>query len=1619
MKGKRIIAGLLVMIYLGMMHPMIAYGDTDGGGVPAIGLPGVSGYVREETSLLVSAQEGGVLRLGSVELEIPGGALREDTDIRISRLVVTEDTGETLSNVTEGGGGYRFEPAGTQFQKEVTVRMGYDQRLTGNAGALENLYTYYYDTKRSEWERLERVKVDEEGCVIESVTTHFTDMINGTLTLPEGPSPLNFNLNSIKSLEAANPGSGVLGLKGLEGNGMGSAGFRFDLAVPGGRNGMAGRVSVVYSSESRSGVMGRGFDVEYGSRISIDTRWGLPKYDGKDTYLLDGVILKPDGREEGGERYTPLREGGYERIIRKARVGGGYYWEVTNRLGMTKTYGKDTESWKGPGNVKQYEWYVEQEEDVYGNYVSYGYEKEGGEIYIKEIRWTGNERLGDEGRYWVRFGYDEDGRDDIRVDGRGKFVSEMRKLLMDITVGYQGDTIRRYLMRYGEDYAGMTQLETFGEEDPKVPGEYWWSYGFKYVEPEKDGNGNYIFFEDKKAWTLDHGLSTQQGLSGGAEGSVSGGLGVGLMFADVRMTGGGRFSSSSGESKSEVTLVDMNGDGRPDSVWVEGNVLMVGINNGNGFDSGEAWLVNEGSIPTLEKEENSNFSAGGQVYGGAGVLSGLYGFGANYGKTWQDGSSSAESGFVDVDGDGLVDFVEAGATSYLRNTGSSFDRVWYLSDGGTPAEQEEVIEDPDRVKEYEDRYYQQAPIRAWRAPLSGIVKVKQKIRAVSDEVSSDGVEAKLYEGAKTEPSERYELTEGNHRVDSGWKEYEMARSGALYFVMDPKADTRGDDVEWNIVIDYERVKYFEGLDREVKYWWWAETLSADAFRGSLDGRGTLRPLYDPVHGYDAQDQWVLIGYKRASGNWESLVRRYYWTNIEEEVGVVWDLLVKGGYFIPGRVSVEGFSWLMGKAGSEESKKALSTYYAYDAATQEYVINETNKGKMSQEYWEELEEEVQRVVSKCPTDQKEVLAGYRWTDGSLVRSKNDGTGVNYYREGISKDLGARQRGNPGNWTKDGSHLVLDTIDGKVWTLDLGSGTVYREGEIIGEATVQDDGTLTIKIVHKNGGSVSYVQGYRFEGYVGVAEKVTREELEVAWEGESAGSEYHIEDAVWLSIAGERLAALISVCDGVGEAGFIESLYTEDIGTGQYELRLVSAEEEAKANAILYRLGWKEQVEEVGGLLGQYYETSISEAGMYELRSVWKQNIPTGLKALAKKYGWTHWGTVVRSIRYYAKGLYEVTGGTIDILELGEEGFWTRIIDLSEVGLVWDSAGEGNFSVKDLSESPVTYETMEFVDNETEVVGKHGPESRDVLFGGVKQWFYGIWLGNQAAGRNPFSEGALYAQRNAAVTKDPDDIKKDANNTKENPAGSKADETPPKYLSARVRGLIPIAQGGGEEYEIESEQETGITVTDEVLIGNVTIMAKSVFDNAAPSGVRSWVERYSPIIAGDFLHANRIGGGSYYEVMGLGGLEGKKSSGGDGTRMVSLRSSRSEGKDTFKGVTVSVNIPVGDGKLEALEDFKKAAEDRSKGSPIDEILGGSFGLTASDNTSDAEMYQMVQDFNGDGIADIVQYSGGNILVTAGSPDGFKKVQNLSGGKLFSKSHTEYPSKLSPCFSNEDRD
>ena len=196
---KRFIAAVALAAYISALPPLSVFAVSP--------KKAEKHYVskEEKAEAVISAKNGGVVSLGDASIEIPEGALKKDTKISITRLAKVADTGESLYNAIPKFGGYRFLPAGTKFEKEVTITLPYNKELNAKPQSLEEMHTYFYDTEKRSWIKLERLEVDKDSCVVRSLSTHFTDMINATLTLPESASPVDVNLNSIKNLEAAKP----------------------------------------------------------------------------------------------------------------------------------------------------------------------------------------------------------------------------------------------------------------------------------------------------------------------------------------------------------------------------------------------------------------------------------------------------------------------------------------------------------------------------------------------------------------------------------------------------------------------------------------------------------------------------------------------------------------------------------------------------------------------------------------------------------------------------------------------------------------------------------------------------------------------------------------------------------------------------------------------------------------------------------------------------------------------------------------------------------------------------------------------------------------------------------------------------------------------------------------------------------------------------------------------------------------------------------------------------------------------------------------------------------------------------------------------------------------------
>ena len=739
-----------------------------------------------------------------VTLYIPAAALSENIIITMNKLYSIEGLNVGMANVTQGAAAYRFGPDGINFRRDIKIVIPFDPEIARSETALSNLYSWFFNNESGRWEKLDRLSIDRDNFTITSQTDHFTDMINSTLQLPEGPAPINFNPNSIKELKSADPRTGIPGLSGLEPSQTGDASFDIPLRIPRGRGGATPSLALTYSNELMNGWMGRGFNISSPS-ITTDTRFGLPEYDRNDTYLYKGEELIPISTSGRNTLYKPRKDSSFEQIIRKSESLESDFWEISDKSGMIFTYGT-SEGWLGPNRgdkTKVYTWYLTGVKDPNGNTVSYNYiyDSDNNYTYLESIVYSGYESVGlsQSGKYKILFDLEDDPglkRKDRRIDARGKFPSKLVELLKQVRVLYDEKLIRSYLFTYGINEFGQTQLHSYSEYDKSE--EKFYTYAFDYHKlPENDAGGYDGFGTD----TLPLFWNTSfDNLSESISGSGGASLSVGISFrifgrtiAGVNVRGG--YNYTGGMNKSLMT--DINGDGLPDFIETSSKNLGTYINNGLGFDN---TLLNFGGL-------GSNLNVTGQngVTIGAGASLGP----ASASITGQFSWSFAKTLLADFNGDGFVDQLERGSDYYRKNNGTSFEKVPLLFDNTGSADPiVPTAADLAEEEKYKKAFYQEDPLVRWNSAASGTVEIKQTVEAVSSDISKDGLDFRTYFKDRTETISLGNTGDKASEIYS----FTVSEGDDLYFHLDPGEIEKGDDVKWDNTITYKEIDLLETLD---------------------------------------------------------------------------------------------------------------------------------------------------------------------------------------------------------------------------------------------------------------------------------------------------------------------------------------------------------------------------------------------------------------------------------------------------------------------------------------------------------------------------------------------------------------------------------------------------------------------------------------------------------------------------------------------------------------------------------------------------------------------------------------------------------------------------------------
>ncbi|MEU9856258.1 SpvB/TcaC N-terminal domain-containing protein [Streptomyces sp. NPDC047974] len=772
------------------------------------------------------------------EVTLAPEAVDRPTEVGVQPL--TDSTlpglGSGMDNMTKGPRGYRFTPTPHTFQADLTVSLPYDPAALKASGYTPaDVRTFYFDEATDCWQPLERIEVDEERHLVVSRTDHFTDMVNAVVTAPESPEQVGFDPNRIQGIRAADPSAGVNQIAAPGANGQGDARLAYPLELPGGRAALAPSLAVTYSSASSEGWLGTGWDLTVPS-ISVDTRWGVPRYDAAretETYLLNGEQLTPvahrstPGPRTADKVFHKRVEGDFARIVRTGDSPGSYGWEVTDRAGVRYVYGGEGATLADDrGNT--FSWALREVRDPHGNTVRYTYATvrdagvadgtvEGRNLYMKRIAYTG--RGDSDGPYTVTFVRDrelaEPRRTDVAIDARGGFKRVTADLLRRVEVRFEDKAVRSYELAYTTGAFHKTLLKSIEQFD--ADGTSFNRHDFGYFDDIRDATGAYQAFAKVDWATPDDdvrdrfvdGVRSGAGEAGALNGNGSTGAGghlyVGYGFSGTKS---GSIGIKAGYNRNSaeglLALADVDGDNLPDKVFKDGDgyAFRKNLSRPGGTPSFAATTTPLRGLPGILSESSSTRTVGIEGY--------LSGIAAQLNHV--DTRSTTRRYFSDVNADGVVDLVDGPNVLFGRVGTDGAVAYGAAADTPVPIGSGTVDTDgllPDHTAERERRdasFPLVDTVRRWTAPYDGTVRVSGgvalKAPATADEGSPDGVRVAIQHEDAELWTARIPAGDHDARTPQGVDEITVERGQHLYFRVGSVSDGTADQVAWDPVVTY-------------------------------------------------------------------------------------------------------------------------------------------------------------------------------------------------------------------------------------------------------------------------------------------------------------------------------------------------------------------------------------------------------------------------------------------------------------------------------------------------------------------------------------------------------------------------------------------------------------------------------------------------------------------------------------------------------------------------------------------------------------------------------------------------------------------------------------------------
>ena len=1019
-------------------------------------------------------------------------------------------------------------------------------------------------------------------------------------------------------------------------------------------------------------------------------------------------------------------------------------------------------------------------------------------------------------------------------------------------------------------------------------------------------------------------------------------------------------------------LADIDGDGSPDYIRVKGGTLYYRLNQKNGFSEEEK------SIPLekikLDDENSQNLSIGWNIYGGGGLKkSFVSGLGATYSDVSQTTTSNSTVALNDVNGDRKTDIILSGKNYYLKNTSKngnvSFERELYDGKNSTVVENNIKKLTADEIKAYKEQYKTQTPFRQWKSQYDGTISVTQNLSVAGSFDQSNSVKAHVYKGnSETSVSSLESMVSGTKSSEKLNASLSVTKDENLYFITETD-EPLNSDVNYNIKIDYTDIKsYKSGLKDPVFFPEQRITSLPKA----------LSPIYytttETQSGVNGNNIYCPVYVLKET--WQELADKETYSQ-----------LVSQGRFLPGAFTEEQFDKIIESFSSKTSaiinkiffeddsneeitKKKIYERFAacfiHDLTNKIYIIRDNNDIKLFDLLYNTL-------------GQKEVLIeawnNYRLFDIDAGYDKN---GIIYEQKSIVAAAGNRRGSNiTGTQLENGNVIILGDYDGKLLTASIKSGKVFfdriEQQDFTAKFEKEDgenegEGVFIVTLVHVPDNEKII---YKFTNFRSKALNITKEEMQLIVDEYSIDYEA-INDSYWnWNEKSEDEADKLLESFGMNTSQrkrFLELVYdktvkeiTEEEDQKQITVytkkqnlvgqNLIDAScilSDVKFNTIIKNeFPYYAKADNDEYIIKKEYERDITEDDTQTRKEA--ENI---IIEKCNNHGFGKYCLVQVFIRHDESGLYKLDDNSKFISRrIIDNSIYIAEKKYSPEQTSWDSSSAWSGIVH--AEEKVLYEEKN--QDEDAVIQV---ERQEKLFAGNSNWFFGIWINGKTAFNGKSIESIFAAKDHTKYDYDKEELK---NMTEEDAALKKGtNEEQPFYLP-----VFNTVISDSEIYPVKKEYAANKSDVENALIGQVSMSSQREEDEEG--NYIMVTQYYFPFIQGDYIHASRVGGNTFYNIEGIKGSNSKYSS----FVFPNVRMSRNEGNDTTFGVSVDLAVP-------NISEFV-SGDDLYK--LIEQTNIGNFGGTSGTNTSNGNLTQTVMDVNGDSIPDIIQQAGSGINVIPG--------------------------------------